>query len=89
MAAESTAAENIGMFVCSCLWSGKLSFEPDEIAALKGDLKAYKAPCPECGRNTLDLKDDTPTVEHDPLDDIDLSGRTYDFSTDDDEDDDG
>jgi hypothetical protein len=49
------------MFVCSCLWSGTLSFSPEEVKGLDGDIKRYMGPCPECNRNSLTLTDSTPS----------------------------
>jgi hypothetical protein len=60
MAAETPTEETVGSFVCSCLWSGKLSFSPDEVAALEGNLKRYIGPCPECKRDALQLVNDKP-----------------------------
>jgi hypothetical protein len=59
--ADENAAEITGMFVCSCLWSGTLSFSTEEVKGLDGDIKRYMGPCPECGRNSLTLTDSTPS----------------------------
>lgn len=59
--ADEATAETRGMFVCSCLWTGTLSFSPEEVKGLDGEIKRYMGPCPECSRNSLTLTDDTPS----------------------------
>jgi len=59
--------KNEGTFVCKCLWSGTLSFSSEEMNDLDGDIKRYMGPCPECGRNSLQLAQD-PAAGHRGID---------------------
>jgi len=56
--------KNEGTFCCKCLWTGTLSFTPEELAELEGEIRRYMGPCPECGKNSLQLAQE-PSPGHD------------------------
>ena len=63
--ADEEPKKNEGTFYCKCLWSGTLSFTPEEVQELEGEIRRYMGPCPECGKNSLQLAQD-PLEGHNP-----------------------